>query len=55
LDSCSLVDDGGQSSGLIVDQSSQGLKGHVATLQLPFVVLLEQQRADEARDGGLIG
>ena len=24
-------------------------------LQLPFVVLLEQQRADEARDGGIAG
>jgi hypothetical protein len=44
--------DNRQPSGLIVDESTQRLKGHVAALQLPLVVLLEQQPSDEARDGG---
>src|SRR5207248_10952200 len=52
-ESCS-VDHGGQPSGLIVGESWHRVKGHVATLQLPFVVLLKQQRADQARHGGLI-
>jgi len=38
----------------------RGQPGHhldlqVAVLQLPLVVLLEQHRADQPRDGGLIG
>jgi len=41
-----LIDHGGQPSELIVGESSKGLKGHVATLQLPLVVLRKQQGAD---------
>jgi hypothetical protein len=54
LNSCS-VDDSGQPSGLIVAESLQAFKLHVAALQLPLVVLLEQQRPDERRDGRFIG
>lgn len=39
----------------MVDQSAQQLKGHVATLQWPLVVLFEQHRAGQARDGGGVG
>jgi hypothetical protein len=39
---------------LIVTQGSQRLKGQVEALQLPLIVLLEQQRADEPRDRGFI-
>jgi hypothetical protein len=28
---------------------------HIAVLQLPFIVLLEQYRANQPNDGGLIG
>jgi len=38
---------------LIVTQGPQRLKRHVAPLQLPLVVLLEQQRADEPLDLGI--
>ena len=53
LDWCS-ADRGGQPSGLIVTQGPQRLKRHVAPLQLPLIVLLEQQRADEPRDRGFV-
>jgi hypothetical protein len=43
LDSCS-ADHGGQSSRLIVGESLQTFKLQVATLQLPLVVVLEEQR-----------
>jgi hypothetical protein len=39
---------------LIVTRGAQRLKRHVAPLQLPFVVLLEQQRTDEPRDRGFV-
>ena len=45
------VDDCGQPSGLIVAQGLESFKLHVASLQLPLVVLLEQERTDEACDG----
>lgn len=50
FDSCS-ADDSRQAGGLIVGEQLQSFKLHVATLQLPFVVLLEQQRTDEPRNG----
>ncbi len=40
---------------MIVTQGGQSLKLHVAALQLPLVVLLEQQRTYEADDGGFVG
>lgn len=46
-DSCS-VDDGRQPSGLIVDERAQRLERHVAALQLPLIILLEQERTDQA-------
>jgi hypothetical protein len=39
---------------LNVTQGPQRLKRHVAPLQLPLVVLLEQQGADEPRDPGFV-
>ncbi len=54
LDSC-RVDHCGQPSGLIVAERLQAFKLHVAAPQLPLVVLLEQQRADEAEDRGGAG
>jgi hypothetical protein len=45
------VDDCGQPSGLIVAQGLESFKLHVSSLQLPLVVLLEQERTDEPRDG----
>jgi len=40
---------------LIVAQSLQAFKLKISTLQLPLVVLLEQQGAHEPRNGGLVG
>jgi hypothetical protein len=54
VDSCSANDHGGQPSGLIVGQRLQSFKRQVPTLQLPLVVLLEQQRANETRYGGFV-
>jgi len=39
---------------LIVAECRQAFKLQVATLQLPLVVLLEQQRSDQARDAGFV-
>lgn len=41
--------------GLIVSECLQTFKRQVASLQLPLVVLLEQQRSDEPGNGGLVG
>jgi len=46
------VDDCRQPRGLIVAQGLQSFKLHVAPLQLPLVVLLEQQCTDKTSDGG---
>jgi hypothetical protein len=41
---------------LILAERRDGFQGHVSgTLDRPFVVLLEQQGADEADEGGLVG
>lgn len=40
---------------MIVAQSVQSFKLQVSTLQLPLVVLLEQQCTHEPRDGRLVG
>src|SRR5262245_37406556 len=39
----------------IIAQSFKGFQAHVAALNRPLVVLLEQHGADEANDGRLIG
>src|SRR6202030_4045530 len=36
-------------------QFGHDLNLHIAVLQLPFIVLLEQYRANQPNDGGLIG
>jgi len=43
------IDGGGRS------QFGHDLNLHLAVLQLPFIVLLEQYRANQPNDGGLIG
>jgi hypothetical protein len=48
------VDDCGQPSGLIVAQGLESFKLHVSSLELPLVILLEQERTDEACDGGRV-
>ncbi len=40
---------------LIVADGLESFELHVAALQLPFVVLFEQQRASEAHDRGIVG
>ena len=46
---------GRQADDRIIGDGGDGLKGHVAgALYGPFVVLLEQDRADETGDGGLV-
>ena len=46
----------GQSDGGSIAQRSDCFQAHVAgTLDCPFLVLLQQQCADEAGDGGFIG
>ena len=41
---------------MIIAERGDGFQGHVAgTLDGPFVILFEQQGADEADDGGLVG
>ena len=40
----------------MIGDRSEGLKGHVAgALDGPLVVLLEQDRANQSGDGGLVG
>ena len=39
---------------MILAESLQAFKLHVAALQLPLVVLFEQQRADESGDGRFV-
>ena len=47
---------GGQLDDRIIAQRRDCFQAHVAAaLHLPFIVLLEQQCADEARDGRLVG
>ena len=47
---------GGQADEGIIAQGCDGFQGHVAgALDGPLVVLLEQDGADEADDGGLVG
>jgi len=47
---------GRQSDDRIIGDGGDGLKGHVAgALDGPFVVLLEQDRADQPGNGGLVG
>src|SRR5712671_1207940 len=46
----------GQSDGGSIAQRSDGFQAHLAgTLDCPFLVLLQQQRTDEAGDGGFVG
>jgi hypothetical protein len=46
---------GGQPDDGIIAQRRHGFQGHVApALNRPFVVLFEQQRPDQADDGGLV-
>jgi len=45
----------GQSDRLIVADGLQSFKLQVSALQLPLVVLLEQECADQARDCGVVG
>ena len=46
----------GRADGGIIAGLGDGLEGHVArSLDRPFVVLLEQEGADEPSDGGLVG
>ena len=47
---------GGQLDERIVAEGSDGFQGHVAgALHRPFIVLLEQDGADQAGDGVLVG
>ena len=47
---------GWQADDGIIAQGRDGFQGHVAgALDGPFIVLLEQDGADEADDGGLVG
>jgi hypothetical protein len=47
---------GGQSDDGIIAQSGHSFQGHVAcALDRPFVVLLQQDRADEPDDGFVVG
>ena len=39
----------------VLGQGSQAFQLHVATVELPLVVLLQQQRADQPHDGRLVG
>jgi hypothetical protein len=50
------ADDRREADGGIIAQRRDGFQGHVAAaLECPFVVLLEQDRADEVYDGVLVG
>ena len=47
---------GRQADGISIAYRGDGFQCHVAgALDGPFVVLLEEQGADEAHDGGLVG
>jgi len=51
----SADDVGGQSDDRIIAQGGYGFQGHVAgALDGPFVVLFEQDRADEPADGVVV-
>jgi hypothetical protein len=47
---------GGQLDDQIIAQQCDGFQGHITgPLDRPFIVLLEQDRADEAGEGILVG
>ena len=47
--------DMGQGCRLLVDANGHGFERHIAVLELPLVVLFEQDGSDEPRDGRLVG
>ena len=48
--------DGWQTDGGIIAQRRDGFQAHVAcALHGPFIILFEQQGADETNDGSLVG
>ena len=46
---------GGQPDGVTMPERRERLQAHVAPADRPFVVLLQQQGADQADDRGLVG